>query len=50
MDLILIVLLVLLILGSGWGYARWGLYRGFGLHAVLLVVLLVYLLLGHGRL
>jgi hypothetical protein len=49
MDILLIIIIVLLVGGSGWGYTRWGYNGGFGIAGLLLVVLILYLLLGRGR-
>ena len=49
MDLILIVIVLFLLLGGGFGYSRYGYRGGFGIGGVLLVVLFVYPLVGHGR-
>jgi hypothetical protein len=49
MDLILIILIVFLLFGGGFGYSRWGYRGGMGIGGILLIVLVVYLLLGHGR-
>lgn len=43
---ILIVLLVLSLLGGGWGYSRWGVL-GMSPAGILLVVLLIMWLTGH---
>jgi hypothetical protein len=49
MDLILIILVVFLLCGGGFGYSRYGYRGGFGIGGILLLVLIVYLLVGHGR-
>ena len=50
MDLILIILLVVLIFGGGFGCSRWGYGGGIGIGGVLLVVLIAYLVVGRGGL
>lgn len=47
MDLILIILVVGLLFGGGFGYRQWGYGGGMGIGGVLLILLVVYLLLGH---
>ena len=49
-DLILSILIVVLLLGGGFGYRRYGYGGGIemGIGGVLLVVLIVYWLPGHG--
>jgi hypothetical protein len=47
MDVISVILLVLLLFGSGLGYSQWGYQGGFGIGGLLLIVLVVWLLLGH---
>jgi hypothetical protein len=49
MDLILIVLIVLLLCGGGWGYSRYGYQGGFGLGGILLIILIIYLIAGRGK-
>ena len=49
MDLILIILIIVLLFGGGFGYSRWGHRGGLGIGGVLLILLIVYLLVGHGR-
>jgi Protein of unknown function (DUF3309) len=49
MDVILIVLILFLLFGGGFGYRRWGYSGGLGIGGILLIVLIVYLLVGHGR-
>ena len=43
---ILVVLLILSLLGGGWGYSRWG-YVGMSPAGVVLLVLVVLWLTGH---
>lgn len=50
MDLILIVLLLVLLFGGGFGYSRWGYSGGLGIGGILLAILVIYVLFGHGRL
>jgi hypothetical protein len=49
LDLILILLVVFLLCGGGFGYSRYGYRGGIGIGGVLLIVLIFYLLFGHGR-
>lgn len=54
MDLILIILVILLFCGGGFGYYNrgnptYGFGGGFGIGGILLVILAFYLLLRHGR-
>lgn len=49
MDLILILLIVLLFCGGGFGYYRNGYQGGFGIGGLLLLILVLYLVFGHGR-
>jgi hypothetical protein len=46
MSLILIILVILLLCGGGFGYQRWGYQGGFGLGGLLLVILIVYVIFG----
>ena len=48
MDLILIILIVVLIFGGGFGYSRWGYGGAIGIGGILLILLVVYLLAGRG--
>jgi hypothetical protein len=49
MDLILIIIILFLLFGGGFGYHRWGYSGGLGIGGILLIVLVVYLLVGRGR-
>jgi hypothetical protein len=46
MNLLLIILIIVLLFGSGFGYANWGYPGGLSIGGVLLVVLIIILLLG----
>jgi hypothetical protein len=43
---ILVVLLILSLLGGGWGYSRWG-YAGMSPAGVVLLILVILWLTGH---
>lgn len=49
MDLILIIIVLLLLFGSGLSYRQWGERGGIGVGGVLLIILVLYLLVGRGR-
>jgi hypothetical protein len=46
MDLILILIVLFLVFGGGFGYSRWGYQGGVGIGGLLLIVLVIYLLFG----
>jgi hypothetical protein len=46
MNMLMIILIIVLLFGSGLGYANWGYPGGLGIGGVLLVVLIIILLLG----
>ncbi len=47
MSLLLLVLIVFLVFGGGFGYHRWGYSGGIGIGGLLLIVLVVVLLFGY---
>jgi hypothetical protein len=47
MDLVLIIIILVVLFGGGFGYSRWGYRGGIGIGSILLIVLVIYLLLGY---
>lgn len=49
MDILLIVIVLMLLFGGGFGYHQWGYSGGIGIGGILFVILLIYLFFGRGR-
>jgi len=45
----LIILIIVLLFGGGFGYRRYGHRGGIGIGGILLLILILYLIFGHGR-
>jgi hypothetical protein len=44
MNLVLVLLIIFLLFGGGFGYHQWGPSGGFGIGGLLLIIIIMYLL------